>query len=112
MPKKSRQAHVPGQAKKRKVRRTASSTFQGAGEAVEAEDDAKDSEPAQSHQGEPRPRRRLDMVTRAREGSSVRAAPGQLPVFGRDYLAKELKQIGLISASMFALIIFLAVVLR
>ena len=52
------------------------------------------------------------MVTRAREGSSVRAAPGQLPVFGRDYLAKELKQIGLISASMFALIIFLAVVLR
>lgn len=112
MPKKSRQAHVPAQSKKRKVRRPASSTFQNIEEPAVREDAVPDAEPAPTNEVQRRPRRRLDMVTQVREGSGTRVTPGQLPIFELGYLVRELKQIGLISTSLFALIIFLAVVLR
>ncbi len=112
MPKKSRQAHVPSQSRKRKARRTASSAFQDVSGPAVTEDSAPDGEPGSTNQVQRRPRRRLDMVTQTREGSGTRITPGQLPIFERGYLVRELKQIGLISTALFALIILLALVLR
>ena len=58
-------------------------------------------------------RRRLEAVRGPAEVTTAyRAVPGQLPTFDRVYLMRELKQIALISTSLLALIIVLAIVLR
>ena len=103
---------MPTQSKKRKVRRTATSTFQSVADTGAADQSRPDSELDLTAEAERRPRRRLDRVAQTHEGSGVRVTPGQLPIFERGYLIRELKQIGVISAALFALTILLAIVLR
>jgi hypothetical protein len=59
-----------------------------------------------------RPQRRLDLVRQTRESVPLRSLPGQLPTYNRAYLVSELRTIGLVTASLLATIILLAVVLR
>jgi hypothetical protein len=59
-----------------------------------------------------RQHRRLDQVRGVETAGGVRIVPGQLPTFERRYLVRELRQIGLISSSLLALIIALTVILR
>ena len=134
MPKKSRRSHIPGTARKRKVRR------QGQGPAIapepeveQLEDDSEDApifgEPPAANfpldSGgvvETRPhwrdarqnRSRLETVRAAsREGTtSMRVTPGQLPVFARSYLISELRRITITASALLALILVLAVLLR
>jgi hypothetical protein len=65
----------------------------------------------------------IDSQTARREGrrraelrggatGQVRLAPGQLPTYERAYLVNELQRIGIISGSLLAVIIVLALVLR
>ena len=44
--------------------------------------------------------------------AAARMNPGQLPTFERAYLMRELRQIGIISTSLLALIIVLTIILR
>jgi hypothetical protein len=55
-------------------------------------------------------RRRAEL--RGAAAGQVRVTPGQLPTYERAYLVNELQRIGIISGSLLAVIIVLAVVLR
>jgi hypothetical protein len=55
-------------------------------------------------------RRRAEL--RGGAAGQVRVTPGQLPTYERAYLVNELQRIGIISGSLLAVIIVLAVVLR
>ena len=109
MPKRPRQAHIPQQAKKRKVRRTPVSEEiypapipNVAGLGAQAPAGPISMPPASGSAGH----RRFEARTVA-----VRSA-GQLPTFERSYLVNELRQIGLTAAGLLAFIIVLTVLLR
>jgi hypothetical protein len=120
VPKKSRQAHVPSQIRKRKARR--------AGQVPAYPDSLDEVEPVfadppnfmngvagmgdASGPVETRPARRLELLRSSREQASVRVVPGQLPTFERAYLVGELRRIALTAGSLLAVIIVLALVLR
>jgi hypothetical protein len=55
-------------------------------------------------------RRRAEL--RGGAAGQVRVTPGQLPTYERAYLVNELQRIGIISGSLLAVIIVLAIVLR
>jgi len=121
VPKRPRQAHIPSQVRKRKVRRP--------GEAAAGQPRSYPEEPAfvqdpvngfgaaafgASGPVDTRPRvgRRLELINRSSEQAAVRVVPGQLPVFERAYLVGELRRIALTAGSLLAIIIVLAIVLR
>ncbi len=81
-------------------------------EAVEADDEAVIVAPVARRAAQPRPGRRLELVTRTRDSVSLRAIPGQLPTFERSYLVRELRQITLTAGVLLAVIIALSLVLR
>ncbi|HLF79228.1 MAG TPA: hypothetical protein VJB57_17240, partial [Dehalococcoidia bacterium] len=124
VPKRPRQAHIPAQARKRKIRRPF-----GLSSDQEASDAGPELEPNFADEPlnrmgvaglgnsgpvdtSPRVGRRLELVNRSREQVAVRVIPGQLPTFERSYLINELRRIAVISTGLLALIIVLAVVLR
>ena len=125
MPKRSRQAHVPQQVRRRKARRQSADGRplpEAPGQAKEpvfadppianlphmAAVGAVDTRP----QMEARRRRRLELVRGGTEAVAGRTIPGQLPTFDRSYLVHELRQILLTAGSLLAVIIVLALVLR
>jgi hypothetical protein len=115
MPKRSRQAHIPQQVKRRKVRRPDASQDEPPPQFA---DPPLISEPAYMGTGPVAPtppppagRRRLELVQRRQE-SVVRVVPGQLPTFERAFLMAELRQIGIISGALLALIVVLALIVR
>jgi len=131
MPKKSRQAHIPSQVRKRKARKPAPlRAVEPAVDPISGEPLFADSVPSldlnlralgdASGPVETRPHRRLALLqSRQAEAApqqgqaqtTLRSVPG-LPSFDRSYLTSELRQIALTAGSLLALIIVLAVVLR
>ena len=121
MPKKPRQAHVPQQARKRKARRPAATTAQPSPLPVE-EPVFADTPAVAAAAGalgdargpvETRLHRRLDRLTETREQrTAARIVPGQLPAFERAYIVSELRQIGITSSVLLAVVIALALILR
>ena len=107
MPKRPRQAHIPQQSKKRKVRRNP--LFTAADPYLAPEENVvpfRDRQPV----AEPLP---AETTSRRAEGRLVvvRTA-GQLPTFERAYLVNELRQIAFTAAGLLAFIIVLTIVLR
>jgi hypothetical protein len=135
VPKKPRQAHIP-RTRKRKARRPGQPTgIAGSGAVVDG--DYEDDEDAPSFADEPvslsglagvdasgpvetrpwRARRtsRLDALRRGHEpgtAGGIRTVPGQLPVFERAYLIRELRQIMITAGGLLAIIIVLTLLLR
>jgi len=130
MPKRPRQAHIPQQSKRRKVRRPApgtSSTYPsdetGRNGTSVADEPAFVDEPAFAEAAvvgaatvaTARTGRRLSSLRAPQERTiapGIRAIPGQLPTFERAYLMRELRQIAIVSSSLLALIIVLTIILR
>ncbi|HLF71395.1 MAG TPA: hypothetical protein VI759_04520 [Dehalococcoidia bacterium] len=136
MPKKPRQAHIP-RTRKRKARRPGQPAGIAAPGAVAADEAYEDDEDAPSFADEPaslsglagadasgpvetrpwRARRtsRLEALRRGREpgtAGGIRTVPGQLPVFERAYLIRELRQIMITAGGLLAIIIVLTILLR
>ncbi len=137
MPKKSRQAHIPSQIRRRKARKPGplpAVEARPATEAREAKVDAVSADQVYAERtefelpgrhgdvsgpAETRPHRRLALlhsqraepVARQQGQPATRSIPG-LPSFDRAYLASELRQITIVAGSLLALIVVLAVVLR
>lgn len=136
MPKKPRQAHIP-RTRKRKARRPGQPTGIAASGAVAGDEAYEDDEDAPTFANEPasisglagvdasgpvetrpwRARRtsRLETLRRGREPSTtagVRTVPGQLPVFERAYLIRELRQITITAGGLLAIIVVLTLLLR
>ena len=101
MPKRSRQAHVPQQSRKRKQRR--GQTF--------TPEDVYLAPPPGVAPGFDSPPRLGTSVGRAARPGPPRLA-GQLPTFERAYLIDELRRIAMTSAALMTLIIVLTVLLR
>jgi hypothetical protein len=117
MPKKPRQSHVPKQqVARRKVRRpnVQSSAVMAPAYVEEPFVDSGEGEQVieSSTPVAPRPSRRLELVRQSRESVPLRSLPGQLPTYDRAYLVSELRTISIVTASLLALIIVLAIVLR
>jgi hypothetical protein len=115
MPKKSRQAHIPQQPKRRKARRavpiTLSETVVARSAALEEPVEAEPIAPAPITPL--RPGRRVESLRApATTQLGARVVPGQLPTFDRAYLVRELRQITLTFAGLLGVIIVLAIVLR
>ena len=107
MPKRPRQAHIPQQAKKRKVRRnplfTAADPYLAEEKVVsfaERQPVATDALPSEA------------LPRRAEARLAVVRSAGQLPTFERAYLVNELRQIALTATGLLAFIIVLTIVLR
>jgi hypothetical protein len=113
MPKRSRQAHIPSQVTRRRIRRT----NLGSGDLEPAVDNAVNEVATPAFTAAPavaaasRPGRRMESLSGNRE-AAIRVIPGQLPTFERAYLVKELRQILLTAGSLLAVIIALSFVLR
>lgn len=118
MPKKARRAHVPQQVvRKRKTARRPEPPSPIVDDAPEPEPALADppaavTPAARSGRVETRPRRRLELLTRARDQATVRVVPGQLPTFERAYLVNELRRITITAGSLLAIIVLLAILLR
>jgi hypothetical protein len=131
MPKRPRQAHIPQQSKRRKVRRPTpgtSTTYPSDetgrnGTSVAGDEPAFADEPVFAEAAvvgattvaTARTGRRLSSLRAPQErmiAPGIRAVPGQLPTFERAYLMRELRQIAIVSSSLLALIIVLTIVLR
>jgi hypothetical protein len=109
MPKKPRQAHIPQQTKKRKIRRTPLATMSDA--YLAPEPDSVGGFGQRSPVGPvavaPEP-----AIRRAETRTAVVRSTGQLPTFERAYLVNELRQIGITAGGLLAFIVVLAVLLR
>lgn len=137
MPKKRRQSHIPQQpARKRRARRRQDSAAEAQPEEQRTDSDGQPifaDEPAlpaaTAHYGSTGPvetrshwiggtseqRTPGRRTARLRSGASEAAARvtlGQLPTFERAYITDELRRIAIISGSLFALLIVLALVMR
>ena len=115
MPKRPRQSHIPSQVRKRKPRRPVdfSNALPGPDDGPELAGEVVSAVHSGAAPGSARPRRRLDEVTRAREGMVARTHhAGELPTFERTYLVRELTQIASISGLMLAVIVVLWLVMR
>jgi hypothetical protein len=116
MPKKSRQAHIPQQVRRRKARRPnlSSPPVYQEPEAPSFVDEPVLVAPGLQSAGPvvARPGRRLEQLTSAREGGAPRVTAGQLPLIDRAYLIDELRRIALISGSLLTFIVVLAIVFR
>jgi len=115
MPKKSRRAHVPNQAAKRKGRRPGPAPAASAPLAEEptfAEPPVAEVPGYTANVVGTRPLRRLEQLRASREQTAVRVVPGQLPTYERAYLVGELRRIALTAGSLFALLIVLTILLR
>jgi hypothetical protein len=67
----------------------------------------------QTQQPRRQPGRRMSQLRqRGTSEGAARIMAGQLPTFERSYITDELRRIGIISGSLFALIVILAIVLR
>jgi hypothetical protein len=118
MPKRPRQAHIPQQTRRRKVRRPG--TAEAVNLAPVAEVDAPAEPIVMNDAPLPPPapsvgRRRLELVQQRRQAADavpLRTVPGQLPVLERRYIVSELRGMAVISSLLLALIIVLTLVLR
>jgi len=107
MPKRPRQAHIPQQTKKRKLRRTPLTTAADSYLAPE-DNGATFVQPPPPAHGPAEPA----LSRRAEARTTVLRSAGQLPTFERSYLVNELRQIGLTAAGLLAFIVVLTVILR
>jgi hypothetical protein len=132
MPKRPRQAHIPNQSKRRKVRRPDPGAATVRQPDVARNGSSRVDEPVFADPpvrpeagflgagpiapAAPRVGRRVGSLRtpldRGEALSAARVNPGQLPTFERTYLMRELRQIGVISTSLLALIIILTIILR
>ena len=134
MPKKPRQAHISQQLKRRKARRPAQGSTGGVPEnetsrrgapladepifvdtPLMGESSFLGGGPVAAPAAGPRVGRRVGSLRTPQEPATTaatRVVPGQLPTFERAYLMRELRQIGIISVALLAVILILTILLR
>jgi hypothetical protein len=119
VPKRPRQAHVPQQTRKRKVRKQQPQPLRAEEQQNEQKAPAPRAETssavATAERPQPRPVEPATgsrLAARRANAESMRARQGQLPLLDRAYVMAEMRRSGIVSGVLFFLIVVLWVLLR